>query len=100
MERSVHRTNKILEPFLYKITTLIRNPSSSYRIPSFGLLLHHLNYNRSASSTNATILPAILSALMCDDNEVSSTIRNKIDTLSMCKGIIIPLNLSKFIIKW
>ncbi|XP_050534872.1 integrator complex subunit 1-like isoform X2 [Daktulosphaira vitifoliae] len=96
MERSVHRTNKILEPFLYKITTLIRNPSSNYRIPSFSLLLHYLNCRKTVLSTNTILLPAILTALISDDNEVSSTIRNKIDSLSMCKEMALPLLLESF----
>lgn len=88
MERSAHRSNRALEPFLNKVTSLIRNPSSHLRIPSLGLLLHYLQFNSSNLSTNSVLVPAILSALLSDDDEVSSSIRNHIDSLSMSRGII------------
>lgn len=86
MERSVYRSNRALEPFLNKVTSLIRNPSSHLRLPSLGLLLHYLQFNNSNSSSNSVLIPAILSALLSDDDEVSSTIRNHIDSLSMSRG--------------
>lgn len=86
MERSAYRSNRTLEPFLNKVTSLVRNPSSHLRIPSLGLLLHYLQFNNSNSSTNTVLVPAILSALMSDDDEVSSSIRNHIDSLSMSRG--------------
>jgi len=86
MERSAFRSNRALEPFLNKVTSLIRNPSSHLRLPSLGLLLHYLQFNNSNLSTNSVLVPAILSALLSDDDEVSSTIRNHIDSLSMSRG--------------
>lgn len=86
MERSAYRSNRALEPFLNKVTSLIRNPSSHLRLPSLGLLLHYLQFNNSNLSTNSVLVPAILSALLSDDDEVSSTIRNHIDSLSMSRG--------------
>lgn len=86
MERSAYRSNRALEPFLNKVTSLIRSPSSHLRIPSLGLLLHYLQFNNSNLSTNSVLVPAILSALLSDDDEVSSTIRNHIDSLSMSRG--------------
>jgi len=86
MERSAYRSNRALEPFLNKVTSLIRNPSSHLRIPSLGLLLHYLQFNNSNLSTNLVLVPAILSALLSNDDEVSSTIRNHIDSLSMSRG--------------
>lgn len=85
MERSAYRSNRALEPFLNKVTSLIRNPSSHLRIPSLGLLLHYLQFNNSNLSTNSVLEPAILSALF-DEDEVSSTVRNHIDSLSMSRG--------------
>jgi len=86
MERSAYRSNRALEPFLNKVTSLIRNPSSHLRLPSLGLLLHYLQFNNSNLSTNSVLVPAILSALFSNDDEVSSTIRNHIDSLSMSRG--------------
>lgn len=86
MERSAYRSNRALEPFLNKVTSLIRNPNSHLRIPSLGLLLHYLQFNNSSLSTNSVMVPAILSALLSKEDEVSSTIRNHIDSLSMSRG--------------
>lgn len=86
MERSAYRKNRALDPFLNKITCLVRNPSSHLRLPSLGLLLHYLQFNNSSLSTNSVLVPAVLSALLSNDDEVSSTIRNHIDSLSMSRG--------------
>ncbi|VVC44914.1 Hypothetical protein CINCED_3A009720 [Cinara cedri] len=96
MERSAYRSNRALEPFLNKVTSLIRNPSSHLRLPSLGLLLHYLQFNNSNSSTNSVLIPAILSALLSDDDEVSSTIRNHIDSLSMSREMALSLLLETF----
>lgn len=86
MERSAHRSNKALEPFLNKVASLIRNPNSQLRVPSLGLLLHYLQFNNCSLTTNSVLGPAILSALLSNEDEVSSTIRNHIDSLSMSRG--------------
>lgn len=91
MERSAYKSNRALEPFLNKVTSLIRNPSSHLRLPSLGLLLHYLQFNNSNLSTNSVLVPAVLSALLSDEDEVSSTIRNHVDSLSMTRGKIIKL---------
>uniref|UniRef100_A0A2H8TLT6 Integrator complex subunit 1 n=1 Tax=Melanaphis sacchari TaxID=742174 RepID=A0A2H8TLT6_9HEMI len=96
MERSAYRSNRALEPFLNKVTSLIRNPSSHLRLPSLGLLLHYLQFNNSNLSTNSVLVPAILSALLSDDDEVSSTIRNHIDSLSMSREMALSLLLETF----
>ncbi|KAL5232641.1 hypothetical protein ACI65C_000051 [Semiaphis heraclei] len=96
MERSAYRSNRALEPFLNKVTSLIRNPSSHLRLPSLGLLLHYLQFNNSNLSTNTVLVPAILSALLSDDDEVSSTIRNHIDSLSMSREMALSLLLETF----
>ncbi|KAL4148797.1 hypothetical protein QTP88_002952 [Uroleucon formosanum] len=96
MERSAYRSNRALEPFLNKVTSLIRNPSSHLRLPSLGLLLHYLQFNNSNLSTNSVLVPAILSALLSNDDEVSSTIRNHIDSLSMSREMALSLLLETF----
>ncbi|XP_050427828.1 integrator complex subunit 1 isoform X2 [Adelges cooleyi] len=95
LERSGHRNNHALEPFLNKLTTLVRNPHSNYRLPSLGLLIRYLQHN-SNKSTDSMLLPAFLNALISDDDEISNTIRNRIDSLAMSKDMALQLLLETF----